>query len=118
MLCHTGYVYCFECTHLLGVIPATLASVALVVTVWLSKAIASVLRLVATIAGVLVIAQVAIGYATYKLHLQVEPLTIAHQATGSALLGTLVCFAVLAFRATRQDQPLIQEQNQAQPAIR
>ena len=104
--------------HLLGVIPATLASVVLVVTVWLSKAIASVLRLVATIAGVLVIAQVAIGYATYKLHLQVEPLTIAHQATGSALLGTLVCFAVLAFRATRQEQSPTQEQNQVQPEIR
>ena len=102
--------------HLLGVIPATLATIVLVVTVWLSKAITSVLRLVATIAGLLVIAQVAIGYATYKLHLQVEPLTIAHQATGSALLGTLVCFAVLAFRATRQDKS--QEQNQAQPAIR
>jgi cytochrome c oxidase assembly protein subunit 15 len=52
----------------------------------------------------LVIAQVAIGYATYKLHLQVEPLTIAHQATGAALLGSLVCFTVLAFRDSRQDQ--------------
>lgn len=96
--------------HLIGVIPATLASIALVLTVWLSKAIAPILRLVASIAGLLVIAQVAIGYATYNLHLQVEPLTIAHQATGSALLGTLVCFTVLAFRITKQ--------NQAQPAIR
>ncbi|MFZ4727781.1 MAG: COX15/CtaA family protein [Pseudanabaena sp.] len=104
--------------HLIGVIPATLASIAVVVTAWLFKEISSALRLVATIAGLLVIGQIAIGYATYKLHLQVEPLTIAHQATGSALLGTLVCFAVLAFRATRQDQSLIQEQNQAQPAIR
>ena len=104
--------------HLIGVIPATLASIAVVLTAWLFKEISSALRLVATIAGLLVIGQIAIGYATYRLHLQVEPLTIAHQATGSALLGTLVCFAVLAFRATRQDQPLIQEQNQAQPAIR
>jgi cytochrome c oxidase assembly protein subunit 15 len=104
--------------HLIGVIPATLASIAVVVTAWLFKEISSALRLVATIAGLLVIGQIAIGYATYRLHLQVEPLTIAHQATGSALLGTLVCFAVLAFRANRQDQPLIQEQNQAQPAIR
>lgn len=104
--------------HLLGVIPATLATIVLVVTVWLSKAIASVLKLVATIAGLFVIVQVAIGYATYKLHLQVAPLTIAHQATGSALLGTLVYFAVLAFRATRQDQSPTQEQNQVQPAVR
>ncbi|MCA6605273.1 MAG: heme A synthase, partial [Pseudanabaena sp. M007S1SP1A06QC] len=56
---------------------------------------------------------------TYKLHLQVEPLTIAHQATGSALLGTLVCFTVLAFRLTKQATSLSQtEHNQAQPAIR
>ena len=96
--------------HLIGVIPATLASIALVAAVWLTKAIAPILRLVGSIAGLLVFAQVAIGYATYKLHLQVEPLTIAHQATGSALLGTLVCFTVLAFRITKQ--------NQAQPAIR
>jgi len=104
-------------SHLLGVIPATIATIAVVVTAWINKAIAPILRRLATIAGLLVIAQVAIGYGTYKLHLQVEPLTIAHQATGSALLGTLVCFAVLAFRANRQDQK-VQKHNQAQPAIR
>ncbi|MBD2178319.1 heme A synthase [Pseudanabaena sp. FACHB-1998] len=103
--------------HLIGVIPATLASIALVVTVWLIKAIAPILRLVGSLAGLLVFAQVAIGYATYKLHLQVEPLTIAHQATGSALLGTLICFTVLAFRSSQKaTQP--SEQIQAQPAIR
>jgi heme a synthase len=102
--------------HLIGVIPATLASVAVVITAWLSKEIAPVLRRVATIAGLLVILQVAIGYGTYKLHLQVELLTIAHQATGSALLGTLVCFAVLAFIPSSQTKSLIQAQ--AQPAIR
>lgn len=88
--------------HLIGVIPATITTVAVVVTVWLTKAIAPILRLVGSIAGLFVIAQVAIGYATYKLHLQVEPLTISHQAIGSALLGTLVCFAVLAFRSTKK----------------
>jgi cytochrome c oxidase assembly protein subunit 15 len=91
-------------THLLGVIPATIASIAVVVMSWLTKMIQPSLRRIASVAGLLVIAQVAIGYATYKLHLQVEPLTIAHQATGSALLGSLVCFTVLAFTASRQDQ--------------
>jgi len=103
-------------THLIGVIPATLASIAVVITAWLNKAIAPILRRVALIIGLLLIAQVAIGYATYKLHLQVEPLTIAHQATGSALLASLVCLTVLAFRTTRQAQT--SPQNQAQPAIR
>jgi cytochrome c oxidase assembly protein subunit 15 len=99
-------------THLLGVIPATISSIAVVVTAWLSKGIERVLRYVASIVGLLVIAQVAIGYATYKLHLQVEPLTVSHQAIGSALLGSLVWFTVLAFKATQS------EKNQAQPAIR
>lgn len=103
-------------THLIGVIPATLASIAVVITAWLNKAIAPILRRVALITGLLLIAQVAIGYATYKLHLQVETLTIAHQATGSALLASLVCFTVLAFTATRQAQ--IPAPNQAQLAIR
>jgi len=103
-------------THLIGVIPATLVSMAVVITAWLNKAISPILRRLALIAGLLLIAQVAIGYATYKLHLQVEPLTIAHQATGSALLASLVCFTVLAFATTRQAQT--PEQNQAQPAIR
>ena len=93
-------------THLLGVIPATITSIAVVALSWLTKLILPSLRRIASIAGLLVIAQVAIGYATYKLHLQVEPLTIAHQATGSALLGSLVCFTVLAFRDSRQDQPI------------
>jgi len=91
-------------THLLGVIPATIASIAVVVMAWLSKAITPLLQRIASIAGLLVIAQVAIGYATYKLHLQVEPLTISHQASGSALLGSLVCFTVLVFRASRHNK--------------
>ena len=96
--------------HLLGVIPATIATVTVVVMAWLTKNTAPQLRLVASLAGFVVVAQVAIGYATYRLHLQVEPLTVAHQATGSALLATLVCFTVLAFKLAFQ--------NQAQPAIR
>jgi len=98
--------------HLLGVIPATIASIAVVLTALLYKEIDRLLRQAASIAGLLVIAQVAIGYATYKLHLQVEPLTVSHQAIGSALLGSLVWFTVLAFKATKS------EKNQAQPAIR
>ena len=93
-------------THLVGVIPATIASIAVVVMSWLTKMIQPSLRRIASVAGLLIIAQVAIGYATYKLHLQVEPLTIAHQATGAALLGSLVCFTVLAFRDSRQDQAI------------
>ena len=44
------------------------------------------------------VAQLGVGFATYKLHLQVEPLTVTHQAIGAALLGTLLSFTVLAWR--------------------
>ncbi|TYQ30704.1 COX15/CtaA family protein [Pseudanabaena sp. UWO310] len=104
--------------HLLGVIPASISSIAVVVVTWLAKTISPWLRRISLLVGLLVLSQVAIGYATYKLHLQVEPLTIAHQAIGSALLGTLVCFTVLAFRAANQDPSQTKEQNQVQPAIR
>ena len=100
--------------HLLGVIPATIATVTVVAMAWLTKNTPAQLRLVASLAGLVVVAQVAIGYATYKLHLQVEPLTVAHQATGSALLASLVCFTVLAFKLANPNL----QQHQAPPAIR
>jgi len=104
--------------HLIGVAPATIASLAVVVMTWRNRAIAvnaPILRNVASLVGLLVLVQVAIGYATYKLHLQVDPLTVAHQATGSALLGTLVCFAVLAWRSL---QPQTTLSEPVQTAIR
>jgi cytochrome c oxidase assembly protein subunit 15 len=45
-----------------------------------------------------VVLQILLGVATFKLRLQVEPLTVSHQAIGAALLGTLVAFTVLAWR--------------------
>jgi heme a synthase len=45
--------------------------------------------------------QIILGVSTFRLHLQVELLTVAHQAIGAALLGTLLCFTVLALRDRR-----------------
>ena len=52
--------------------------------------------------------QLVLGIATFRLRLQVEPLTVAHHTLGAALVGTLVCFTVLAFRdaASVTEQPL------------
>ncbi len=85
-------------THIAGVVPPTLAVVALVISVWRRPALSSWLRNLANMAGLLVVLQIALGVATFKLRLQVEPLTVCHQAIGAALLGTLVCFTVLSFR--------------------
>lgn len=42
--------------------------------------------------------QVAIGYTTYRLHLQVAMLTVAHQSVGAMLLATLIGITVLGFQ--------------------
>jgi heme a synthase len=85
-------------SHLIGVIPASLAAIGVIMIALRTAALHPVLRRLSYVVGICLFTQVAIGYATYKLHLQVEPLTVAHQATGAALLGTLVCFTVLALR--------------------
>lgn len=85
-------------SHIIGVVPATLATLAVVVLAWRTPALHQNLRFLANTTAWLLVCQVALGVATFRLHLQVEPLTVAHQAIGAALLGTLVAFTVLAWR--------------------
>jgi heme a synthase len=85
-------------THIAGVVPASLSILAVIFLTWRTAALQPVLRQLAYTAGILLAMQVAIGIATYSLHLQIEPITILHQAVGAALLGTLVAFTGLAWR--------------------
>lgn len=86
--------------HIVGVIPATLATLVVVVMAW--RVSHPTLRLLGRWVGGLLIAQIAVGIATFWLHLQVEPLTVSHQAIGAALLGTLVGMTVLTWRDQRE----------------
>jgi cytochrome c oxidase assembly protein subunit 15 len=90
-------------SHIAGVFPASVATLAVVVMSWRTSALHPLLRQLANFAGSLLVLQVILGIATFRLHLQVEPLTVAHQAVGAALLGTLVAFTVLAWRDKVQD---------------
>ncbi len=88
--------------HILGVVPPTLATIALV---WFAKKTPGLhknLRILANAAAALVSLQILLGFATFKLHLQVEPLTVTHQAVGASLLGVLVAFTVLAIRDQKE----------------
>ena len=85
-------------SHIAGIVPATAATLALAVMAWRQPALSPNLRKLANWASVCLIAQLVLGLATFRLHLQVEPLTVAHQAVGAALLGTLIAFSVLAWR--------------------
>lgn len=84
--------------HLLGIVPASLSVILLAVFAWRTPALDGMLRSQAYLAFGLLILQLMLGLATFRLHLQVEPLTVCHQAVGAALLGTLVCFTVLSIR--------------------
>jgi cytochrome c oxidase assembly protein subunit 15 len=97
--CFGAYQLCLVMnSHIVGVVPATLATVAIVFMAWRTRSLHPTLRWLANFAGVMVVLQIILGVATFKLHLQVEPLTVAHQAVGAALLGSLVAFTVLALR--------------------
>jgi cytochrome c oxidase assembly protein subunit 15 len=85
-------------SHLLGVLPASLSVIVLVIIAWRTAALHPALRSLFKWAGGLLLLQVVLGVSTLWLHLQVEVLTVAHQAVGAALLGVLVCFSVLALR--------------------
>jgi cytochrome c oxidase assembly protein subunit 15 len=84
--------------HILGVVPPTLATVALVWLTWKTPGLHQNLKFLANAAAALVSLQILLGVATFKLHLQVEPLTVTHQAVGASLLGVLIAFTVLAMR--------------------
>lgn len=84
--------------HIIGVVPPTLATIVLVWWVRRRPSLNVTLRKLANAAAILVALQIGLGIATFKLHLQVEPLTITHQAIGATLLGVLIAFTVLAMR--------------------
>ncbi|NEO57946.1 MAG: heme A synthase [Okeania sp. SIO3B5] len=85
-------------SHIAGVVPPTLAILTLVVMAWRTSALHPLLRKLANWAGLLVLAQIGLGVMTFRLRLQIELLTVSHQAVGAALLGTLVAFTVIALR--------------------
>lgn len=84
--------------HLLGVVPAVLAVLAVLWLTWHTPALPAGLRRLRWGIASLLVLQLGVGWGTFRLHLQVEPLTVAHQAIGAALLGALVALAVLGFR--------------------
>jgi cytochrome c oxidase assembly protein subunit 15 len=84
--------------HMLGIVPPTFMVLVLLFWALRMSHISPVLRRLAIAAGLLVGLQICLGFATFKLRLQVESLTVSHQLIGALLLGSLVAFTVHAFR--------------------
>lgn len=97
--CFAGKQLCLVMnSHIVGVVPATVGSILVAFLSWRTPALAVKLRNLAKIIALLLLSQILLGIATFYLHLQVEPLTIAHHTVGAALFGTLVSFSVFASR--------------------
>ena len=86
-------------SHLIGVVPATLSCVAVVISIWRNPNLPKYYGVFAKIVSGLLVFQILLGTATFKLHLQVETLTVAHQSIGAMLLGVLVVVTVLLWRS-------------------
>ncbi|WJI24642.1 COX15/CtaA family protein [Thermosynechococcus sp. B0] len=85
-------------SHLIGAVPATLSVLGVVIVAWRSPALASLLRQLSFSLLPVVALQVALGWSTLQLKLQVPALTVAHQMIGATLLGVLVAISTLAWR--------------------
>lgn len=85
-------------SHFMGVLPASLAVLMLGILAVRSPNLPARLRQLNRWGVGLLFVQIALGFATLHLHLQVEILTVAHQSVGAALLGVLVAFTVYGIR--------------------
>ncbi len=87
-------------SHLLGVIPATLSAIAVITAALRTKTLPKILRYLVYGTGLCLALQLLLGYVTFRLHLQVEILTVMHQCVGAILLGTVVSFTAATYRMT------------------
>jgi cytochrome c oxidase assembly protein subunit 15 len=85
-------------SHLLGVLPTAIGVAATLWCTWRTPALNPLLRQLGLVAAALFSSQILFGVATLKLHLQIEPLTVAHHSVGICLWSTLLAIAVLAVR--------------------
>lgn len=91
--------------HLMGVIPTTLSVITLVILTMRTATLPKILRQGIHLVGMILLVQLLLGYGTFRLHLQIEPLTVMHQLVGALLLGSIVLFTLLAYRLSPRSIP-------------
>jgi heme a synthase len=89
-------------SHMISAVPASLSVLLLVYRAGRTPALHPLLRRLSQVALGLLVLQIGVGISTLRLHLQVEWLTVSHQAIAAALFGTLILFSVVALRDRNQ----------------
>ncbi len=101
--CFAGNELCLVMnSHIIGVFPTTIASIILLVIAWKTPRLINPLKKLSKYIAIILLLQILLGVATFYLHLQVEPLTIAHHTMGAALFGLLVSFSIFSQRGSQQ----------------
>jgi len=93
--------------HFLGVVPATVLSLAVVYFAWRDRSLSPLVHWTGLAVAALLTSQIALGVTTYKLQLQVPGVTVLHQVVGAALLGALIIFTIATFKNQESNQPQI-----------
>ncbi len=105
--CFAGNQLCLVMnSHIVGVLPATIATTVLVILARKTPALSVKLRNLTKYITIILISQILLGIATFYLHLQVEPLTIAHHTMGASLFGILIAFTIYTHRDTLANSAL------------
>ena len=98
--CFTGNQLCGVMnSHIIGVFPATITTIVLLVMTWRSGDITPQLKTIAKYIALILVGQISLGIATFYLHLQVEPLTIAHHTMGAGLFASLIYFSIISYKS-------------------
>ena len=100
--CFAGNQLCLVMnSHIIGVFPATIASIVLIIMAWRTPKLTAKLQNFSRYIAIILASQILLGIATFYFHLQVEPLTIAHHTMGAALFGILVSFSIFSQRGNQ-----------------
>lgn len=89
-------------SHFIGVVPPTIAILALLLVSWRTPALHPWLQRLTQLIGALLAFQFLLGISTLQLRLQVEVLTVTHHTVGALLASALACFTVIAWRDRMQ----------------
>lgn len=97
--CFNGYELCTVMnSHLIGVIPSTIVTIATVVAALKTPALHPRLRTLSQLISGILLGQLVLGLMTFRLHLQVEPLTVMHHTMGVLLFSCLLAFSAISLR--------------------
>jgi heme a synthase len=89
--------------HFLGVVPSSLLTLIVFYLALSDRGFSKLMKGAGLSAGLLLFAQIGLGFTTYKLQLQIPEITVLHQTVGAGLLGALIIFTTATCQNSAQN---------------